>query len=206
MENLSKEQDKELQLIKENCKNLMIHISEENSLLYKLKNQDKIIEKAKNEAYKTIYMISSFGFLAGLIPIPLLDLPALYSLNFTMIVKLGKTFNVSFSEIPNKTLALLIFGFEANVESGAKIVGNGIGAVVGENYGKNLVKEIGSEQVKEWSKSSLKLVPKGKAGANLVDVVEVGEKLIVNNESQFKSFINYVYNLFPSFKNGVEKE
>ena len=202
-EKLSKEQEKEFKILKEDCKNLMIHISEGNSLLYKLRDQNKIIEKAKNQAYKIIYKISALGFMAAVIPVPFVDLPILYSLNMTMIIKIGHCFNVSFSEISNKTLALLTFGLEANVESSAKIVGNGIGAVAGEKYGKDLVKDIGSQQVKEWS-DCLYLASET-VGSDFVDVAEVGESLLVNNESKYQGFINYFYNLFPSFQEGVQK-
>lgn len=49
----------------------MIKISKENSLLYKLNDQNKITESAKSEEYKIIYTISALGF--GIIPVPFLD-------------------------------------------------------------------------------------------------------------------------------------
>jgi hypothetical protein len=98
---LKEEENKNYLLLKENCKNLIIQISMDNSLLYKLKNKDEIIEKAKNEADKIIYISSVFGFEAGLIPAPFVDIPILYSINLSMILKIGKCFSVEFNEIPN---------------------------------------------------------------------------------------------------------
>ena len=158
---LTKEQEKKLQLLKGNCKDLMIQISNENSLLYKLNDQNEIIEKTKIEAYKIIYISSALGFMAGIIPIPFIDLPILYSMHLSMIAKIGNCFNVKFSEIPNKTLASLIFGLEADVQSSAKILGNGVGKVAGENFGMDLVYDIGEEQVINWSKEGLHIVKQG---------------------------------------------
>ena len=204
-EKLTKEQEEELKSLKENCKDLLIQISKENSLLYKLNDQNKIIEKAQNEAYKIIYTISALGFLVGCIPVPFLDLGILVPIYITMITKIGNCFSVTFSEIPNKTLLKLVFGLEADVQSGAKIVGNAVGASAGEKFGKDLVKDIGKDQVKEWAQTSLQFVPDGIPGYTPVDVVEVGENLLVKNENKFKNFINYFYNLFPSFQDGVKK-
>ena len=203
-EKLTKEQEEELKSLKENCKELMINISKENTLLYKLNDQNKIIEKAENEAYKIIYTISSLGFLAGCIPVPFVDLGILIPIYLAMVSRIGNCFNVKFSEIPNKTLMKLVFGLEADVQSGAKIVGNAVGASAGEKFGKDLVKDIGKDQVKEWSKSGLRIVPIDKA-IDPVNIAEVGENLLVNNESKFKNFINYIYNLFPSFQDGIKK-
>ena len=105
-----------------------------------------------------------------------------------MLSRIGNCFNVKFSEIPNKTLIKLVFGLEADFQSGAKIVGNAVGASAGEQLGKDLVKDIGEDQTKEWSKNGLRIVPKNTA-TNPVNIDEIGEKLLVNNESKFKNFI-----------------
>ena len=86
-----------------------------------------------------------FGFGAGLIPAPYVDIPILYSINLSMILKIGKCFSVEFNEIPNWDRVKLVMGFEANVESTAKVVGNKLAAEGGEELGKNLVKDLGKE-------------------------------------------------------------
>ena len=204
-EKLTKNQEEELKSLKENCKDLTIKISKENTLLYKLNDQNKIIEKAEKESYKIIYTISALGFMVGCIPVPFLDLGLLVPIYITMITKIGNCFSVRFSEISNKTLLKLVFGLEADVQSGAKFVGNAVGASAGEKLGKDLVKDIGKDQVKDWSQRNLRLVSKFSTNTVPVDVVDVGESLLVNNEGKFKNFINYIYNLFPSFQDGVKK-
>ena len=199
-EKLTKEQEEKLKLLKEKCRNLMIKISRENSLLYKLNNQNQIIEKAKNEAYTIIYITSSLGFMAGMIPIPFIDLPILYPMYLGMIIKIGNCFNINLSEIPKKVIARLIFGLGADVQSSAKILGNGVGAKAGENLGMDLVYDIGEEQVKTWSIEGLHIVKK----RGNVNVGEVAEELIVKNESKFNNLLTYIYNLFPSFRKGVK--
>ena len=151
-EKLTKKQEEELQLLKEKSKNLNIKIAKENSLLFKLNDQNKIIEKAKNESNDIIITISALGFLIGLIPVPFLDIGILIPIYITMITRIGNCFNIKFSEIPNKILLKLIFGLEAEVQSGAKFVGNVMGGVAGEEFGKDLVIDIGKDQVKEWTK------------------------------------------------------
>ena len=197
---LTKEEEDKLLTLKEECKNLMIQISNENSLLYKLKNKTQIIEKAKNEAFNIIYISSALGFFVGMIPVPFLDIPILYSMNFTMILKIGKRFMVDFGEIPKTDIAKLVFGVEANVQSSAKFVGNGVAAVGGEEFGKNLVKDLGTNQISDWANSGLHIV---KQNGN-VNVGEVAQSLVLSDESHFKQFINYLYNLFPSFQTGVK--
>ena len=202
---LTNEQQEELKLLKENCKNLMIKISKENSLLYKLNDQNKIIEKAKSEAYTIIYTISALGFLAGMIPVPLLDLGILIPIYLVMIIKIGNCFNVTFSEIPNEILMKLTFGLEADVQTGVKIVGNAVGASTGEEFGKNLVKDMGKDHIKKWTEEGLLLAPINTPGHKVVEVINARYNLFVKNENKFTSFINYIYNLFPSFQEGVQK-
>ena len=197
-------QQKNFEELKFKCKDLIIKISLENNLLSKLKNEEEIIKRAKKEANNTIYITSTLGFMIGMIPIPYLDIPILYSVHYGMIAKIGNCFNVSYSEIPNSIFFKLIFGLGADVQSSAKIVGNGVASATGESFGKELIYDIGEEQVVDWAKNGLHVV---KSGGN-VNVGKVAENLIIKNESKFKSFLTYIYNLFPSFnksvKNGIE--
>lgn len=86
---LTKGQEEKLKLIKEDCRNLMIKISRENTLLYKLKNEYEIIKKGNAEAWNCIYITSGIGFAAGMIPIPFADLPILYSVYSGLIMKIA---------------------------------------------------------------------------------------------------------------------
>ena len=201
---LTKEQEEELKSLKEKCKDKMIQVSKENSLLCKLNDQNKIIEKAECEANKIIYKIMGLGFMAGMIPIPFIDLGILVPIYLAMITKIGNCYNVKFCEIPNVILLKLVFGLEVDVQSGAKIVGNALGASAGEQFGKDLVKDLGKEQIANWSESGLHFIHGGWL-PDYMDVCEVGESLVVNNEGKFKKFINYIYNFFPSFSEGVQK-
>ena len=201
---LTKTQEENLKALKNKCKDLISKISQENNLLSKLKNENEIIKKAKNESYNIIYITSALGFMVGMIPVPYADIPILYSMYYGMITKIGNCFNVKYSEIENMVYVKLIFGLEADVQSSVKIVGNGVASTTGESLGKELIYDLGEEQVKNWSKTGLHVV---KSGGN-VNVGEVAENLIIKNESKFKSFFTYIYNLFPSFnksvKNGIE--
>ena len=199
-EKLTKEQEKNFQSLKIKCKDLMIKISQENNLLSKLSDENEIIKKAKDEAYKTIYVTSSLGFLAGMIPVPLLDIPILYPMYYGMITKIGNCFSVKYSEIPNSVYFRLMFGLGADVQSSAKIVGNGVASASGKNLGKDLIYDIGEEQLIDWSKNGLHVV---KSGGN-VNIGEVAENLLIKNESKFDNFITYILNLFPSFNKGVK--
>ena len=194
---LTEEQEKELKLLKEKCKNLMVHISKENSLLYKLNDSSKIIERAKKDADKKIYAFSALGFLAGFIPIPYLGLPITFTLNFSMILKIGNCFNIKFEDIPYQDLVKLIFGIETTVESAVKVGGGMAASAAGNNFGKTLVKEIGSEQVKDWKRYGIDYL-------SITEAKKVGESLVLNNESKFNNFINYIYSLFPSFEKGIK--
>lgn len=94
----------------------------------------------------------------------------------------------------------MIFGFGADVQSSAKIVGNGVASASGETFGKELIYDIGDEQIRNWAKEGLHVV---KQGGN-VDVGEVAENLLIKNESKFNNLITYIYNLFPSFNKSVQ--
>jgi uncharacterized protein (DUF697 family) len=187
--------------MKEECRNLMIKISQENTLLYKLKNEYEIIKKGNAEAWNCIYITSGIGFAAGMIPIPFADLPILYSVYSGLIMKIANCYNIKSNEISKSTFAKLIFGLSVDVQSSAKILGNGVGMVAGREIGSELVYDIGEEQVINWGKSGLHIVEKG----GNVNIGKEAEKLLVKNESKFKDLLMYIYNLIPSFKSGVEK-
>ena len=74
---------------REKRKKSSLEISEENSLSNQFKNQEDILIKAKSSANKCIYSSIVFGFSAGLIPIPYLELVLLYALNLGMILKIA---------------------------------------------------------------------------------------------------------------------
>ena len=194
---LTEEENKKYLLLKEDCKNLIIQISMDNSLLYKLKNKNEIIEKAKNEADKIIYISSVFGFGAGLIPVPFVDIPILYSINLSMILKIGKCFSVEFNEIPNWDRVKLVMGFEANVQSTAKVVGNTLAAESGEELGKHLVKDLGNEGTHQ-------VVELARKGIGISEVGEVAEYLELPDNNSYQKLANYLYNLFPSFETSVQ--
>lgn len=198
---LTKGQEEKLKLIKEDCRNLMIKISRENTLLYKLKNEYEIIKKGNAEAWNCIYITSGIGFAAGMIPIPFADLPILYSVYSGLIMKIANCYNIKSNEISKTTFAKLIFGLSVDVQSSGKILGNGVGMAAGREIGSELVYDIGEEQVINWGKSGLHIVEKG----GNVNIGKEAEKLLVKNESKFKDLLMYIYNLIPSFKSGVEK-
>ena len=197
---LTKMQEENLKGLKNKCKDLISKISQENNLLSKLKNEDEIIKKAKNESYNIIYIFSALGFMAGMIPVPYVDIPILYSIYYGMITKIGNCFNVKYSEIENMVYVKLMLGLGDIVQFSAKIIGNGVASTKGESLGKELIYDLGKEQVINWSKNGLHVM---KSGAN-VNVEEVAENLIIKNESKFNSFFTYIYSLFPSFNKSVK--
>ena len=203
-EKLTSNQENDLEELKYKCQDLIHKISQENFLLSKLKNENEILKTAKIEAEKEIDIKSKLGLIIGMMPVPYLDIPILYLIYYRMIINIGNCFDVSSSEIPNSVLFKLIFGFEANATTGAKFV-NLLASFQGESLGKELIYDMGEEQVLNFAKSGLHVVKSGGVNAN---VEEIAENLIVKNEGKFKNFLIYIYNLFPSFnksaKNGIE--
>lgn len=199
-EKLTKEQEKNYKLLKEQCKDLIIKVTQDNDLICKLNNENEIIKKAQNEAYRIIYITSYLGFMAGMIPFPFADIPILYMIYCGMITKIGNCYNVKFSEIPCSVFLSLMFELGADVQSSAKIVGNGVASATGETFGKELIYDIGDEQIKNWAKDGLHVVMKG----GNVDVGEVASNLLIKNESKFNNLLTYIYNLFPAFNKSVQ--
>ena len=117
-------QDKNTLSLKNEIKELLIKISKENSLLEKYKSVKEIIKKIEKEVYIIIYVTTSLGFIVGLIPVPFLDIPILYSVNSIMILKIASCYNIQKEEIPKSTYAKLIFGIECNVELSIRVIGN----------------------------------------------------------------------------------
>ena len=144
-------------------------------------------------------MATSFGFIVGfLIPVPFLDIPILYSVNSIMILKIASCYNIQKEEIYKSTYAKLIFGIECNVESSIRTIGNGASMVIGKDIGKDFVHDLGENQLKDWTKSGLNAL---KSGVN-VNIAKEAEKLTVKDG---KTFFQYLYQLIPSFKSGINK-
>ena len=174
-------QDTDLSL-KNEITTLLIKISKENSLLEKYKSVKEIIKKIEKEVYIIIYVTTSLGFIVGLIPVPFLDIPILYSVNSIMILKIASCYNIQKEEIPKSTYAKLIFGIECNVESSIRTLGNGAGVLIGKDIGKDFVGDLGEHKLKEWTKSGLQVVKSG-GKVNIAKNVESSVKAIGNGAS-----------------------
>jgi len=212
---LSEEEEENFRNFKEKIKDQIIEISKENSLLNQLKNPDNILERANIESKQIIFYSLFGGFCAGLIPIPLLDLPFLIPLYVTMIIKIGNCYSISFSDIEIMTIAKLIIGFDVKITKSSKfeddnmiskvqgaknVIMNPVTYFFGEDLGKDLAKNLGENKIKDWAKRKLRYV--GKGGKNIFEkeIKEIG----VNQTSKFHQLIEYLMQLFPMMKKGAE--
>ena len=217
--NFSDKEEKDFIQCKENIKNLVLEISEENYLLNQIKNSDDILLNSRKKTQKFFagFMISAFT--AGLIPFPFVDIPIIYSLNAIMIVKIGNCYSFNFSEIPyidyfkliigidtkiskvidNKSTNIAINVCEKSVEA-ARVVGNSVGLKKGYELGSNLAKNIGLKKVEDWGVRHLRFVAEGGRKIFKTEIKEV----VVQESSKFSSLIETIIQLFPSMKKGVE--
>jgi len=215
------EEEKDFVRCKENVKNLILNLSEENFLLNQVKNTDDIIIKSRKKAQHCLYGCMVGGFSAGLIPLPFLDLAVLYPLYAAMIIKMGNCYFITFSEIPGKDFAKLIFGFDAKISKkekeedaaetaakigqksieATKIVGNAAGIKIGKELGSDLAKNIGLEKVKDWGVRKLRFVTSGGRQIFKKEIKEVG----VKNSSGFSKLVEWFVQIFPSVKQGVKQ-
>ena len=191
-------QDKNTLSLKNEITKLLIKISKENSLLEKYKSVKEITKKIQEDVYPILYFTTSLGLIVGLIPVPFVDIPILYTINSIMILKIASCYKIQKDEIYISTYLKLIFGIECNVESGVKTIGNGAGVVIGKDIGKDFVYDLGEDQLIDWTKRGLRAV---KSGGN-VNIVKEAEKLTVKDG---KTFFQYLYQLLPSFQIGINK-
>ena len=127
-----------------------------------------------------------------MIPVPYLEILILYSIYYRMIINIGNCFDVSSSEIPNSVLFKLIFGLEANATTGAKFAVNLLASFEGGSLGKELIYDMGEEQVLNFAKSGLHVVKSGGVNAN---VEKIAENLIVKNEGNLIIFL-YIFIIY----------
>jgi uncharacterized protein (DUF697 family) len=167
-------QDTDTSLEKNEITKLLIKISKENSLLEKYNSVKEITKKIQEEVWNIIYITTSLGFIVGLITLPFLDIPILYSVNSIMILKIASCYNIQKEEIYKSTYAKLIFGIECNVESSIRTIGNGASMVIGKDIGKDFVHVLGENQLKDWTKSGLQVV---KSGVNVNIANNVGSSI-----------------------------
>ena len=214
-EKLNKDENSNFLCFKEKIKNIIIEISDENTLLNQIKNPDNILERANYEAKKVIYFSLFGGFITGLIPIPLLDIPFLLPLYSIMIIKIGNCYSISFSEIDNMSIINLIIGLDvkitksskfqddnmiSKVQGAQKVLVNSATYYYGENLGKDLAKNLGESKLKDWAKRQLRFV-KSKGNVNFVkEIEEIG----MTKSSKFHELIENLIQFFPMMKKGVE--
>ena len=215
----TKEEEKDFINSKENIKNIILELSEENFLLNQLKNTDDIILKSRPGAMQCLYGCMAAGFAAGLIPIPLVDLPILYSLYTIMVIRMGYIYHITISEFPTKDLIKLIFGIDAKIskkeddklntaanvcEKGieaTKVVGNAAVYKVGKEMGSELAMKVGKEKVKNWGARQLRFAVKGGRKIFYNEIKEVSMK----ESSRFSKLIESLIQALPSLKSGVEQ-
>ena len=190
---LSKDENKEFLMHKNETKEIILKIGLENSLMNNCKDEIEYIEFCRNKAKFAITGFCSIGFSAGLIPWPFADLAILFPLFFVMIKAITDCYNISIEEIPFTDMLKLVFGFAPNISS--KAVGNVSGLVTGAVAGENVFTNL-SEQILN---KNVRLIH-GKGNMNIVF-----QKCTVKSKNILYEAIRKLYNSLPSFKFGVKK-
>ena len=197
---LNELEENEYSNLKKESQSLISEISNKYSLFEKSNNISEIAKNAEKDSQKYLYYSSILGFCAGLIPIPFLDLPVLYPIYVLLFIQISKCYSINLYEINFYDIAKLIFGFAPDVNLGSKTV-NLVGDSIGQKIGNNIAKDIGEKQVKKYAKIHLRLVKKSKHHAFTNGLQNVSSE----NISFFNQMMNYLSDLLPTFKNGVEK-
>ena len=187
--------------LKKESQSLISEISNKYSLFEKSNNISEISKNAESDSQKYIYYSSIIGFCAGLIPIPFLDLGVLYPMYLILFIQISKCYSINLNDIENKfDIVKLILGFAPDVNLSSRTV-NFVGDSIGQKIGNGIAKDIGEKQVKEFAKKKLRLVYKNGNHGFTKGLKNISSE----NISFFNQMMNYLSDLIPTFKNGVEK-
>lgn len=190
---LSKDENKEFLIHKNETKEIILKIGLENSLMNNCKDETEYLQFCRKESKLAIAGFCTIGFSAGLIPWPCADLAILFPLFFAMIKAITNCYNISMGEIPFTDMLKLVFGFAPNITSKAagNISGLVTGAVAGENVFANLSEQILSKNVR---------LVHGTGNMN-----KVFQECAVKSKNILYEAFSKLYNCLPSFKFGAKK-
>ena len=197
---LNELEENEYSNLKKESQSLISEISNKYSLFEKSNNISEISKNAEKDSQKYLYYSSILGFCAGLIPIPFMDLPVLYPIYFLLFIQISKCYSIKLNDINKFDILKLILGFAPDVNLGSRTV-NLVGDSLGQKIGNNIAKDLGEKQVKDFAKFKLRLVKNKGTHAFTKGLNQISSE----NISFFNQMMNYLSDLIPTFKNGVEK-
>ena len=141
---LNSEEEKELKKCKLKSQDNILKISRENSFFHKIYSLENILESTESEAKLAISICCITTFASGFIPIPFLDIPAVYFQQALMILSLGLIYGFSIDEIPFKGAIGSAFGVSVGIGgSGIETVAHvGINSLLSKSSSKTAEKSI----------------------------------------------------------------
>lgn len=128
---LNTEENEKLKNCKRECQDTILKISRENSFFHKIYSLENILESTESLAKWAISICCITTFASGFIPIPFVDIPAVYFQQALMILSLGLIYGFSLDEIPFKGAIGAAFGASigiggSGIEAAAHIGANSI--------------------------------------------------------------------------------
>ena len=112
---LSSEEKDKLKNCKRECQDIILKISRENSFFHKIYSLENILESTESLAKWAISICCITTFASGFIPIPFVDIPAVYFQQALMILSLGLIYGFSIDEIPFKGAIGAAFGVSIGI-------------------------------------------------------------------------------------------
>ena len=112
---LNYEEKDKLKNSKRKCQDNILKISRENSFFHKIYSLENILESTESLAKWAISICCITTFASGFIPIPFVDIPAVYFQQELMILSLGLIYGFSIDEIPFKGAIGAAFGVSVGI-------------------------------------------------------------------------------------------
>ena len=198
---LNEKEKKKFSEIKENIKNKMVYISEENAFFKNCYEETDIIKQGRLISYFYIAGSCCTGFLAGFIPIPFADLAIVIPLSFMMVKQIANNYGVYLKDIPFSDILKLTLGIGANVV-------NDTSNAILEVSSSKLAKEGGKKIMDNFGEQALKNNPilicgKGKMKKIIKNIAQ--PTLEKEGDNIFYKVLQFFSQNSKSFKSGIEE-